>query len=165
MVSPVLIAPYDKESRDADNAGVFAAEVTQYDAWGWTTTSAGDRLLLVTDSGISAVETSRALGGEVLHYLAVHELDGAVVQLPSTPCRWVFLTSSAHDAAPIDLARVCARGAVVHHNGALVPLPPSRLHSGEVDWHCPPRAKGLRLTPFTALAGALRAVTHSAGCS
>lgn len=164
MVTPGPIARQhdDPEFEQPDD---FATATTRYDAWGWTTIPAGSRLLLVTDGRISAVEMDRALGGEVLHYLTARQLAGPVVALPGRPARWIFLTETADDASPVNFVRIRARGGVVHQSGILLPLPPSRLCNGLVDWHRQPSTDSCSLTPFSAMAGALRSVTETAGCS
>lgn len=145
-------------------AGLTAtAEV--YERWGWLVLRAGDRLLLAADTTVSAVEMRAGLAAEVQHYLAVRLLAGPVIALPGVPCRWLLLTASADEAAPVSLVRLRARGALIHQCGTLVPLPPSRLESGTVSWRVPPSLDGPTLPPFTAVVAAARAVSETAGLS
>lgn len=141
----------------------LAATVRVYERWGWMVLRAGDRLLLAADSTISAVEVPASIGGEIQHYLSVRLLAGPVIALPGTPCRWLILTESADDAAPVNLIRLRARRALTHRCGALLPLPPSSLESGAVSWQFPPSLDGPTLPPFTAVVAAARAVTETAG--
>lgn len=119
----------------------LTATVDHYERWGWLVLHAGDRLLLTTSEHISAIELPAALGGEIQHYLTVRMLAGPVIALPGAPQRWLLLTQSADESAPVDLVRLRARGAMTHRQGTLVPLPPSRLESGVVSWRIPPSGR------------------------
>jgi hypothetical protein len=123
---------------------------------------AGDRLLLAPNDRISAVELPAELGAEVQRYLGVRLLAGPVIALPGAPSRWVLLTESADTAAPVNGVRLRARGGQVHGSGALVPLPPSRLESGDVVWRVSPSPDGTSLPPFNAVVAAVRTVTEPA---
>jgi hypothetical protein len=138
----------------------------QYEDWGWTTVPERSRLLLLGDNNVSAIEIGRGLGGEVQSYLAVRLLAGPVAELPGTPTRWLFFISGFEEAGSANFVRVRARGGLVHGTRSLIPLPPSRIETGEVAWLLPPLARTPpMLPPFTAVVGALRAVTESAGLS
>lgn len=139
----------------------LTASAAQYERWGWMVLGAGERLLLATDQNVSAVELPAAIGAEVQHYLAMRLLAGPVITLSCTPSRWLLLTESADDTTPVNVVRLRARGGIVHASGTLVPLPPSRLESGAVVWHVPPSIDGPNLPPFSAVVGAVRAVTDS----
>lgn len=144
-------------------ASGLTATAVHYDRWGWLVLPAGDRLLLTTNDQISAVELPAALGAEMQRYLTVRLLGGPVIALPGTPRRWLLLTQSADESAPVNLVRLRARGALTHRCGTLVPLPPSRVESGVVSWQVPPSLDGPSLPPFTAVVAAARAVTETAG--
>lgn len=49
-------------------------------------------------------------------------------ELGGMPHRWLPLTQSADQSAPVNLVRLRAGGALTHRCGTLVPLPPSRLN-------------------------------------
>ncbi|XVV02492.1 hypothetical protein ACQPW3_34820 [Actinosynnema sp. CA-248983] len=126
--------------------------------------SVGERLLLTTNAGVSAVELPAACGAEVQHYLTVRTMAGPVIALPgAAPRRWLLLTESADEAAPVNVARLHARGVQTHRCGTLVPLPPSHLASGLVKWQVPPPPGGPVLPPFDAVVTATRAVTETVG--
>lgn len=144
-------------------ASGLVATPAHYENWGWLVLQTGDRLLLTTNERVSAVELPAAIGGEVQHYLAVRLLAGPVIALPGAPLRWLLLTQSADDAAPVNLVRLRARGALTHRCGTLVPLPPSRLESGVVSWQVPPSHDGPSLPLFTAVVAAARAVIGTPG--
>ena len=163
MGTPMIDAPH---GGDEPHQPTFSEQVEafdQYERWGWLVLSVGERLLLATDARVSAVELPAACGAEVQHYLAVRMMAGPVIALPgAAPRRWLLLTESADEAAPVNLVRLRARGALTHRCGTLVPLPPSRLESGVVRWQVPPPG-GPALPPFNAVVTAARAVTETAG--
>lgn len=164
MATPIITAAAhgsDEPHQQPSTSGL-AAPAVYYDHWGWLVLPAGDRLLLTTNDRISAVELPAVLGAEMQHYLTVRLLAGPVIALPGTPRRWLLLTQSADESAPINLVRLRARGALTHRDGTLVPLPPSRVESGVVTWRVPPSLDGPSLPPFTAVVAAARAVTETA---
>jgi hypothetical protein len=160
-----MTTPHDggEPHRHSQPSGL-AATAEHYERWGWLVLQADDRLLLTTDDTVSAVEMPSGIAAEVQHYLTVRLLAGPVIILPGAPGRWLLLTGSADDSAPVSLIRLRARGALTHRCGTLVPLPPSRLELGPVTWHSPPSLDG-PTSPFTAVVAATRAVTETAGLS
>jgi hypothetical protein len=148
----------------AERGDEVTACAAQYERWGWAVVRAGDRLMLAPNDRISAVELLAALGAEVQQqYLRVRLLAGPVIALPGAPSRWLLLTESAESAAPISGVRLRAQGGQVHCSGALVPLPPSRLASGDVTWLVAPSPGGPTLPPLSAIVAAVRTVTETAG--
>lgn len=164
MATPTITAAQggDEPHQEPPTPGLTAT-AAHYAGWGWLVLRADDRLLLTTNERVSAVELPAALGAEIQHYLAVRMLAGPVIALPGAPRRWLLLTESADESAPVNLVRLRARGALTHRCGTLVPLPPSRLESGVVTWHVPPSLDGPSLPPFTAVVAAARAVTETVG--
>ena len=140
--------------------GAPAAAAEQYTRWGWPVTIIGTRLLLTTGTHVSAVELTADLAGEVQRFLAVRLLAGPVIALPGTPHHWLLLASSAEEAAQGSMDRLDGRSAITHRSGALVPLPPSRLACGAATWKVPPALVAPWLPPFTAIAAAVRMLTH-----
>src|SRR2546430_1102231 len=126
MTTSILVTKQDEPAQQISVDGL-AASAEQYGQWGWTLVSTGDRLLLAVDHLVSAVELPVAIAGEVQHFLAVRMLAGPVIVLPGKPGRWLLLTESADDAAPINSTLLRARNSSVHTSGTLVPLPPSRM--------------------------------------
>lgn len=163
MTTSTITAVLDGDEPHQQPPSGLTASAMHYERWGWLVRQAGDRLLLITNAQISAVELPAALGGEVQHYLTVRMLAGPVIALPGAPRRWLLLTQSADESAPVNLVRLRGRGALVHRCGTLVPLPPSRLESGVVSWQVPPSLDGPSLPPFTAVVAATRTVTETAG--
>jgi hypothetical protein len=147
MATPTITAAQggDEPHQELPTSGL-SATAAHYAGWGWLVLRADDRLLLITNERVSAVELPAAIGAEVQHYLTVRMLAGPVIALPGAPRRWLLLTESADESAPVNLVRLRARGALTHRCGTLVPLPPSRLESGVVTWYgraregpaCPP---------------------------
>jgi len=140
--------------------GAPAAAAEQYTRWGWPVTIIGTRLLLTTGTHVSAVELTADLAGEVQRFLAARLLAGPVIALPGTPHHWLLLASSAEEAAQGSMDRLDGRSAITHRSGALVPLPPSRLACGAATWKVPPALVAPWLPPFTAIAAAVRMLTH-----
>lgn len=164
MATPTIATPPGgDEPHQHPPASGLTVTPAEYEHWGWLVLEAGDRLLLTTNERVSAVELPAAIGAEIQHYLTVRMLAGPVIALPGTPHRWLLLTQSADESAPVNLVRLRARGALTHRCGTLVPLPPSRVESGVVSWRVPPSPNGLSLPPFTAVVAAARAVTETAG--
>ncbi|MGI9064217.1 MAG: hypothetical protein ACR2FQ_10470 [Pseudonocardiaceae bacterium] len=139
-----------------------AIAAAQYTRWGWPVTITGRHLLLTTGNPVSAVELPADLAEQVQHHLAVRMLAGPVVALPGTPCRRLLLAGCADQAAQAGIDRLEHHGAITHRCGALVPLPPSRLARGAVTWTVPPPPVQPWLPPFTAIAAAVRTLTHTA---
>lgn len=165
MVSPLLTASPDEEGPEASWIASCAAAVEQYESYGWTIVTDDQRVLVVGDNVVSAVELDRGLGGEVQHYLSTRLLGGPVIELPGRPTRWIFLASGVEDMSPQTFVRIRARRGIVHMAGTFIPLPPSRLTSGDVVWKQPPIGKMPSLPQFASVAGALRAVTEGVGLS
>jgi hypothetical protein len=153
----------DEGTHHPPPTSVLAVTAVRYARWGWLTRQVGDRLLLTTNHLVSAVELPTALGGQVQHYLRVRMLAGPVIVLPGTPRRWVLLTQSADESAPVSIAQLRGRGVSTHHHGALVPLPPSRLGTGLVTWQVSPSADDPSLPPYASVVAAVRAVTETTG--
>ena len=152
--------PRSAEPSPPPMPGAPAAAAEQYTRWGWPVTITGTRLLLSTGTHASAVELAADLAGEVQRFLAVRLLAGPVVTLPGAPHRWLLLAGSAEEVAQGSIDRLDGRGAITHRSGALVPLPPSRVACGAVTWKVPPALAGPWLPPFTAIAAAVRMLTH-----
>ena len=90
-------------------------------------------------------------------------LSGPVVALPGSPRRRLLLAASADEAPQAMIDRLDRRGGVTHRAGTLVPLPPSELACGQVTWQVPPAPAEPWLPPWTALAAAVRSITHPPG--
>jgi hypothetical protein len=140
----------DEGAHHPPPTSVLAVSAVRYARWGGLTRQVGDRLLLTTSHLVSAVELPTALGGQVQHYLALRLLAGPVIVLPGAPRRWVLLTQSADESAPVNIVHLRGRGVSAHRRGALVPLPPSRLENGVVTWQVPPSSDDPALPPFAS---------------
>jgi hypothetical protein len=165
MVSPLLTASSDEEGAGISWVARREAAVQHYERLGWRVVTDENRVLVLCDNSISAVEVDRALGGEVHNFLATHLLAGPVIELPGTPTRWLFLAAGVEEMSPATHVRIRARRGIVHVAGTLIPMPPSRMASGEVVWKQPVMGGAPELPQFHSVAGALRAVTEGPGIS
>lgn len=159
----ITAAESDEGTYHQQPTSVLAVTAVRCARWGWLTRQAGDRLLLITNHVVSAVELPAALGGQVQHFLGVRMLAGPAIVLPGAPRRWVLLTQSADESAPVNIAQLRGRGVSTHHRGALVPLPPSHLETGVVTWQVPPSSDRPSLPPFASLVAAVRSATETTG--
>lgn len=144
-------------------AGPLAVAAARCRSWGWPISLTGSRLLLSTGVQVSAVELAEELAAEVQRFLSMRMLSGPAVTLPGAPRRWLLLAASADDAPQAMIDRLDRRGGVIHRDGALVPLPPSRLACGQVTWQVPPALVDPWLPPLTAIAVAVRSLTDPPG--
>lgn len=160
MAAPIVSASTDDDGRRL-YASVSAA-LQQYSDWGWLTVPVGSRVLLTADWSISALEMPSDLCHRLARYLNARMLGGPVIELPGQPRRSLMLTSSADEAAPVDLARLRARDVCAHRRGALVPLPPTHLENGYVRWLATPTSGRPVLAPFSATVAAVCAITEPA---
>lgn len=165
MVSPLLTASPGEDGAGSNWTVRREAAVQQYEGLGWRIVTDEHRVLLMCDNSVSAVEVDRALGGEVQNFLVTHLLAGPVIELPGTPSRWLFLAAGVEEMSPATHVRIRARRGIVHVAGTLLPLPPSRMASGEVVWRQPVAGGRPDLPQFHSVAGALRAVTEGSGIS
>jgi hypothetical protein len=133
----------------------------RYSRWGWLVLRSQNRLLLTTDHQVAAVELAAGIGAEVQFFLSVRMLGGPVVVLPGAPRRWLMLTGSADEASQVNLIRLRARGALTHRLGTLVPLPPSRIDRGVVEWLGESPVEKPFVPPYSAVVAAMRAVTET----
>ncbi len=152
-----------ERSRSSAPACTLAAAVARCRSWGWPISITASRVLLSTGSQVTAVELAEGLAAEVQRFLAMRLLAGPVVALPGMPRRRLLLAASADEASPATIARLDGRGAITHHAGALVPLPPSKLACGQVSWQVPPALVDPWLPPLTAIAAAVGSITHVPG--
>jgi len=152
-----------ERSRAPAPAGPPTAAVTRCRSWGWSISLTGSRVLLSTGVRVSAVELAEELAVEVQRFLAIRLLAGPVVTLPGMPRRRLLLAASADEVSQAAIDRLDGRGGVTHRADALVPLPPSELACGQVTWQVPPAPAEPWLPPWTALAAAVRSITHPPG--
>lgn len=165
MVSPLLTASPGEEGEGINWSARRESAVQQYEKLGWRVVTDENRVLVLCDNSVSAVEVDRALGGEVQNFLARHLLAGPVIELPGTPSRWLFLAEGVEEVSAVIHMRIRARRGIVHIAGTLIPMPPSRIAFGEATWKRPVVDRTPSLPHFHTVASALRAVTEGSGIS
>ncbi|MEC3917111.1 hypothetical protein [Nocardia sp. CDC160] len=124
--------------------------------YGWTIEMAGDGLDLITDERIAALELTGSVAAGVRRYLRANNLSGPVLEVMGPQRREIHLVVGVAKAArALDSLR--AAGAIVHTEGARVPLPgPGRA----IAWSVMPH-EARWVPPVVALAAAVRAVGGS----
>ncbi|MGY4102895.1 hypothetical protein ACW2Q0_25540 [Nocardia sp. R16R-3T] len=126
---------------------------------GWTVAETTNGVCMFTDEQISAVELTGALAAAVRRYLRANNLSGPVIEIPGPQRREIHLVVGAGKAAmAIDALR--AVGAIVHTDGASIPLPPTRLSAGSACWGISP-SEARWVPPVVAIAAAVRAAESS----
>jgi hypothetical protein len=111
-------------------------------------------VLLPTGYVADAVELRAPTARRVQAVLAEYDLLGPVAAVPDG--RVLLFTSVG---GPLDsdiVAELTAAGALHHGRGSWVPLPPSRLAAGPVEWTESPGANRWRLLSLDTVADALR---------
>lgn len=134
-------------------AGVHAAH--DYRERGWTVTETANGRCLITDERVAAVELTGELAGDVSRFMHANNLLGPVVELPGARRRELHLVVGTAKAARA-IAALREAGAVVHTDGASIPLPPTRLANGTACWKIAPD-QARWVPPVVAIAAAARA--------
>ncbi|MEV6772955.1 hypothetical protein AB0N05_30400 [Nocardia sp. NPDC051030] len=111
-----------------------------------------DENRLTTDERIAAVELTGTLAATVRRYLRANNLSGPVIEMRGPQRREIHLVAGAGKAArAIEVLR--SAGAIVHTDGASIPLPTS---SDSMAWGISP-SEARWVPPLVALAAAVRA--------
>ncbi|MBF6129123.1 hypothetical protein [Nocardia brasiliensis] len=139
------------------SAAAMTAAAQEYTQRGWTVAETANGLCLITDDELSAIEVSGELAGQVRRFLRANNLSGPVIEIPGTERREIHLVTGVRKAA-MALAALTAAGAVVHTDGAGVPLPPTQLSAGSACWGVAP-TEARWVPPVVALSAAVRAAT------
>lgn len=122
---------------------------------GWTVTETANGVCLITDQRIQAVELTGALAAGVRRFLRANNLSGPVIEIPGAERREIHLVVGAARAA-MAIEALRGAGAIVHVDGASIPLPPTRLSTGSACWGISP-GESRWVPPVVALAAAVRA--------
>ncbi|WP_433577517.1 hypothetical protein [Nocardia brasiliensis] len=139
------------------SAAAMTAAAQEYTQRGWTVAETANGLCLITDDELSAIEVSGELAGQVRRFLRANNLSGPVIEIPGTERREIHLVTGVRKAA-MALAALTDAGAVVHTDGAGVPLPPTQLSAGSACWGVAP-TEARWVPPVVALSAAVRAAT------
>jgi hypothetical protein len=111
-------------------------------------------VLLPTGYVADVVELRGSAAVRVRAVLAEYDVLGPVAIVPDG--RTLLFTATAGPLGKGLVAELTAAGAVCHVRGSWVPLPPSRLAAGPVEWMEPPGAIHWSLPPLETVADALR---------
>ncbi|MFE3191958.1 hypothetical protein ACFXHA_23310 [Nocardia sp. NPDC059240] len=124
-----------------------------YRRYGWTIETTSDGVELITDEQIAAIELTGSVAAGVRRYLRANNLSGPVIETMGANRREIHLvTGVAKAARAIEALR--AAGAIVHTDGARVPLP---HNSNAIAWSIAP-SEARWLPPVVAVGAAVRAV-------
>lgn len=131
-----------------------------YARFGWTVAATADGLCLITDDQVAGIELTGALAAGVRRFLRANNLSGPVIEVPGSNRREIHLVTGVGRAA-MAVAALRAAGAVVHVDGARIPLPPDAPDAGELAWGIAP-AEARWMPPLVAVAAAVRAAGRRA---
>ncbi|MEC3951724.1 hypothetical protein VMT65_01635 [Nocardia sp. CDC153] len=121
--------------------------------YGWTVETADEGVELITDERIAAIELTGSVAAGVRRYLRANNLSGPVLEVMGPQRREIHLVVGVAKAARA-IESLRAAGAIVHTDGARVPLPgPGRALAWSVMPH-----EARWVPPVVALAAAVRAV-------
>ncbi|CAM2977756.1 hypothetical protein [Skermania piniformis] len=123
---------------------------------GWTVAETANGVSLVSDRTVCGVEVVGELATRVRNYLESNALIGPVIDVPGDEPREIYLVTGI-DRAALAVAALREMGAVVHCDGAGIPLPPTQLHAGSASWIVAPD-DARWIPPVVALSAAVRAV-------
>ena len=140
---------------------VASQDTTQdYTRFGWTVAATANGACLITDDRVAGIELTGELAANVRRFLRANNLSGPVIEIPGAQRREIHLVTGLNRVeGAIEALR--GAGAVVHSDGAGVPLPPSTLSSGALTWGIAP-AEARWMPPLVALAAAVRAASRRA---
>lgn len=136
------------------SADAKAAAARSYTERGWTVAETTNGVCLITDDDLAAVEVSGELAGEVRRFLRANNLSGPVIEIPGQERREIHLVTGVRKAA-MAIEALRAAGAIVHTDGAGVPLPPTHLSAGSASWGVSPD-EARWVPPVVALGAAVR---------
>ncbi|MVU82881.1 hypothetical protein GPX89_37305 [Nocardia sp. ET3-3] len=124
-----------------------------YRRYGWTIEATGDGVDLITDEQIAAIELTGSVAAGVRRYLRANNMSGPVLEVHGGQRREIHLVVGVAKAARA-IESLRAAGAIVHTDGARVPLPQGTRPIG---WSVMPH-EARWVPPVVALAAAVRAV-------
>ena len=136
------------------SAEAKAAAARAYGERGWTVAETANGVCLITDDNLAAVEVSGELAGEVRRFLRANNLSGPVIEIPGQERREIHLVTGVRKGA-MAIEALRAAGAIVHMDGAGVPLPPTHLSAGSASWGVSPD-EARWIPPVVAIGAAVR---------
>lgn len=149
----------DSFARNRDDIEITTV-ADNFSARGWTVAHTANGLMLISDTMVAGIEVRGAQAADVRRYLDANHLSGPVIAIPGPERREIHLVTGIPKAT-LALAALPAMGAILHTDGAAIPLPPTKLmHSPATHWAIAPHeTRGL--PPVVALSAALRAVRRA----
>ena len=142
-------------------AAELAAIAQGYTERGWTVTETANGISLIADNAVCGIEVSGKLAEGVRRYLRANNLTGPIIDIPGSERREIHLVT-APGRARLALDALVKLGAILHVDGAGIPLPPTKLYTGSARWAVAP-SEARWVPPVVALAAAARAVTARNG--
>ncbi|MEV5647843.1 hypothetical protein AB0L57_06290 [Nocardia sp. NPDC052254] len=136
------------------SAATLAATAQDYIQRGWTVAETANGICLITDTTVSGIEVAGELAADVRRFLRANNLTGPVIEIPGAERREIHLVTGLERATRA-LEALRAAGAVVHSDGAGIPLPPTQLSAGEACWGVAPN-EARWVPPVVAIAAAVR---------
>ncbi|MBU3060238.1 hypothetical protein KO481_01685 [Nocardia sp. NEAU-G5] len=138
-------------------AAAVAASAQDYIQRGWTVAETANGICLITDENVSAVEVTGELATSVRRYLRANSLTGPVIEIPGAERREIHLVTGVAKAG-LAVEALRKAGAIVHTDGAGIPLPPTQLSAGDACWGVAP-GEARWIPPVVALGAAVRAAS------
>ncbi|MFF2553390.1 hypothetical protein ACFVUS_20495 [Nocardia sp. NPDC058058] len=136
-------------------AAALAASAQEYTERGWTVAETANGISLVTDENLSGIEVTGETAAFVRRYLRANDLTGPIIEIPGAERREIHLVTGLRKAA-MAIEALRAAGAIVHTDGAGIPLPPTQLFDGSACWGVAPH-EARWVPPVVAISAAVRA--------
>ncbi|MBY8856095.1 hypothetical protein K7711_06375 [Nocardia sp. CA2R105] len=134
-----------------------AASAQDYIQRGWTVAETANGICLITDEDVSGIEVTGELAAAVRRFLRANDLTGPVIEIPGAERREIHLVTGVAKAA-MAVEALRRAGAIVHTDGAGIPLPPTQLSTGDACWGVAP-SEARWIPPVVALGAAVRSAT------
>jgi hypothetical protein len=145
------------------SAAELAATTQDYAARGWTVTETANGVSLITDEAVCGIEVTGKLAEGIRRYLRANDMTGPIIDIPGAERREIHLVTGVRKAE-MALRALKEMGAILHLDGAGIPLPPTKLYAGAAQWAVSP-AEARWVPPVVAIAAAARAVTARNGAA
>jgi hypothetical protein len=136
-------------------AAALAATAQDYIQRGWTVAETANGICLITDENVSGIEVTGELAANVRRFLRANDLTGPVIEIPGPERREIHLVTGLRKAE-MALDALRRAGAVVHTDGAGIPLPPTRISAGTASWGVAPN-EARWVPPVVAVGAAVHA--------
>jgi hypothetical protein len=139
----------------------MATATEDFSTRGWTVAHTANGFILISDETVAGIELRGEQAAAVRGYLQANKLTGPVIEFPGPERREIHLVTGLAKAS-LALAALPGMGAILHTDGAGIPLPPTKLmNASPARWSVAP-TEARWVPPVAALAAALRAVGRRA---